>query len=106
MSAQPEREDPARQEQTQDEARRRSRAANTLALRAVVAAYLVYLGGSLIYDKITGKADIPVAVAWLAGLLFIVCGLFFAVYTWRRWRALQAPEQEAAEQPSEDNEAT
>ena len=106
MSADSGREPQATQDPTRSEAANPGRAANSLALRAVVAAYLVYLGGSLIYDRLIGKADIPAAVVWLGGLLFIVCGLLFMVYTWRRWRAMQAAEQKTAEQPSEDNEET
>ena len=38
------------------------------ALRAVVAGYLLYLGGSLIWDLLKGSSTLPPALAWAAGL--------------------------------------
>ena len=44
----------------------RQKSVNMAALRAAVAAYLSYLGWSLIWDRLTGAA--------------------YGWYTWRRWR--------------------
>ena len=65
----------------------RSRAVNMATLRAVVAGYLVYLGGSVIYDLLKGRTSMSPALAWAAGLLFIAAGLGYGFYIWRRWQA-------------------
>lgn len=65
----------------------RQKAVNMAALRAAVAAYLMYLGGSLIWDRLRGNSSLPPALAWLAGLGFLLCGAAFGWYTWRRWRS-------------------
>jgi hypothetical protein len=74
---------------------KRARASNVATLRAVVAAYLLYLGGSLIWDMLKGKSTLSPAFAWIAGLGFIAAALVFGFYTWKRWRA----ELEAAKLP-------
>ena len=61
-------------------------------VRAVVAGYLVYLGGSLIYDYLGGSSTMSPVAAWGLGLLFIAAGAGFGVYTWRRWRAEENTE--------------
>ncbi len=101
MSGESERDPAATGKQTPFAAADRSRAVNLLALRAVVAAYLVYLGASLIYGELTGASSLPPAAAWLAGLLFLVGGGLFGLFTWRRWRA----ESETAKQPPENDDA-
>ena len=65
----------------------RSRAVNMATLRAVVAGYLVYLGGSVICDLLKGRTSMSPALAWAAGLLFIAAGLGYGFYIWRRWQA-------------------
>lgn len=67
-------------------------------VRAAVAGYLVYLGGSLIWDLRKGSSTLPPAAAWGLGLVFIAAGLAFALYTWRRWKKDSAD----AEEPEED----
>ena len=66
--------------------RQRSKAINLAALRAVVAGYLVYLGGSLIYDYMKGRTDMAPIYAWGLGLLFIAAGLAYGAYTWKNWQ--------------------
>jgi hypothetical protein len=76
-----------------------SKAVNMATLRAVVAGYLVYLGGSLIYDLLKGQSSMSSAVAWALGLLFIAAGLGYGLYIWKRWRA------DSSEAASEGNGA-
>ncbi len=76
-----------------------NRSGNMAALRAVVAAYLVYLGGSLVWDRLTGKSDMALWAVWGCGILFIAAGIAFGVFTWRRW---QADKKMAEEENRED----
>ena len=64
----------------------RQKSVNMAALRAVVAAYLIYLGGSMIWDRLNGKGSLPPALTWLAGLAFLFGGAAYGWYVWRRWR--------------------
>ena len=70
-------------------------------LRGVIAGYLVYLGGSLIYDLIRGVSTLPPGLVWTVGPLFVICGLAYGLFTWRRWKAEEGesakPEAPAAE---------
>lgn len=87
--------------------KKRARAANMGVLRAVVAAYLVYLGGSLIRDWLQGGSTLAPWMVWLCGLFFIAAGLGFGLYTWRRWKAdakAAAEETGAAASESENEE--
>ena len=78
-------------------AQKRTRATNIATLRAVVAAYLVYLGGSLIADYLRGRSGVSPFLAWAPGLLFIAAGIGFGYYTWKTWRAAVAAEPPAEE---------
>ena len=64
----------------------RARESSFTVVRAVVAGYLVYLGISLLRGTTDGGTAMPLRLKWFFSLLFIVAGLLFAVYTWRRWR--------------------
>lgn len=66
---------------------KRSKAMNLASLRAVVAAYLVYLGSSLIVDHLRGSSTLSPVFVWLVGLVFITAGIVFGFYVWRHWRA-------------------
>ena len=79
-------------------AQKRTRSTNLASLRAVVAAYLVYLGGSLIVDHLRGRSDMPPILAWAAGLIFIAAGIGFGYFIWKQWKA----ESAAAAAPAED----
>ena len=82
---------------------KRTRATNTAVLRAIVAAYLAYLGFDLLRDWIRGTSTLSPAFAWTVGLGFIAAAIAFGFYTWKRWKqeleaaALQAPESGSAE---------
>ena len=85
--------------------RMRAQAGTTATFRAVVAAYIIYLGVTLIRGAINGGGSekFPLWAGWLFGLLFIACGAGFGVYIFKRWRAdveaarLLPPEEEPEE---------
>ncbi len=85
--------------------KKRTKALNLATLRAVVAAYLVYLGGSIVFDMLRGRSTLSPAFAWISGLFFVAVGLLFGLYTWRRWKAdaeaARSPEQ-PEDRPSEE----
>ena len=68
------------------DAAKRTRANNLAVLRALVAAYLAWLGFSLIRDCLRGASTLSPAFAWTAGLVFIAAALAFAFYAWRQWK--------------------
>ena len=78
---------------------KRTKANNLAVLRAVVAAYLAWLGFSLIRDCLRGASTLSPAFAWTAGLVFIAAALAFAFYIWRQWKrelsAAKLPKPEA-----------
>lgn len=94
-----------------DSARMRAKANNIAVLRTVVAGYLTYLGGSLVWDRLQGESTLAPAMAWGLGLLFVAAGLGFGLYTWKRWQAdakvaekAAAEAQDGPEEPPEDDE--
>ena len=70
----------------EDDAARKSRAGNRAALRLAVAVYLLYLGYSILRDMLTGISSLSPVLGWTAGAAFIVCGLLFGRYSWKRWK--------------------
>ena len=82
---------------------KRTRANNLAVLRALVAAYLAWLGFRLIRDCVRGASTLSPAFAWTAGLVFIAAALAFAFYIRRQWKRelaaakLPKPETEKAE---------
>lgn len=56
-------------------------------LRGLVAGYLIYLGGSIIYELIQGTTTLQPALGWFLGPLFMIAGAGFGYFTWRRWKA-------------------
>ena len=68
-------------------------------LRMLVGAYLVYLGGSLIYDLIKGTAS-HTLVTVPAALLFIGGGGFVALREWKNSR--RSTEDETEDETQED----
>jgi hypothetical protein len=71
----------------------RNRAIAMASLRAVVAGYLIYLGGRLIYDYYHGTSEMALWMTWFFGVVFILAGSAFALYTWKRY------QKEKREQP-------
>ncbi len=82
---------------------KRSKAMNLASLRAVVAAYLIYLGSSLIVDHLRGRSTLSPVFVWLAGLFFIAVGIAFGFYVWKCWRADRDAACETGENNSSDN---
>ena len=78
--------------------RSRSKALNFAALRAVVAVYLIYLGVTLILDMMKGESALSPIAAWALGLLFVLAGAGFGLYTWRRWKREAASARDASEE--------
>ena len=76
-----------------------SKAVNRGVLRGVIAGYLVYLGGSTIYDLLRGTSTLSPVLGWTVGPLFVIAGAAFGWFTWRRWKAdereVEALTQEA-----------
>ena len=71
---------------------KRAKAQNLATLRAVVAAYLVYLGGSMIVDHLRGRSTVSPILVWASGLFFIASGIAFGYFIWKNWRADSAAE--------------
>ena len=78
----------------------RGRAITMATLRAVVAGYLIYLGGSLIYGQLKGESEMIPWMAWFFGIFFILAGGAFGIYTWKRYK------KETKENPEETPEET
>ena len=85
-------------------AQKRTRAQNLATLRAVVAAYLVYLGGSMIADYFRGKATVSPILIWASGLVFIAAGLGFGYFIWKQWKAESAAAASAEDEPDSTEE--
>ncbi len=82
---------------------KRSKAMNLASLRAVVAAYLIYLGCSLILDHLRGRSTLSPVFVWLVGLFFITAGIAFGFYIWKRWRVDRDTAGRAGKTESSDN---
>ena len=82
----------------------RSKAMNLASLRALVAAYLIYLGISLIYDHLSGRSSLSPVFVWLTGLFFILAGICFGFYIWKRWRTDTQASRNADDKSPLDNE--
>ena len=81
-----------------------SRVANMAILRVVVSGYLVYLGASMIRERLNGSSTLPVWAVWVLGLVFILAGLGFGVYSWKQYRAASqqsGEEGKPAEEPTD-----
>lgn len=74
-----------------------AQAMNRAALRAVVGAYLIYLGVSLIRDMLNGKSAMAPWLAWVCGIFFVLAGAGVLWYTWRRRQ-----EESKAQEKTED----
>lgn len=81
----------------------RARAGTAATFRAAVAAYIFYLGWTVLRGTLTGSSSVPAWAAWLAGLVFMGGAIGFGVYTWRRYQAdLKAAIVPDASKPEED----
>ena len=75
---------------------------NRAALRAVVGAYLIYLGVSLVRDFLNGNSTMPPWAAWGCGIFFALAGAGVIVYTWRRYRAEKQAREKTEDARSGD----
>ena len=77
---------------------------NRAALRAVVGAYLIYLGVSLVRDFLNGKSTMAPWAAWGCGIFFALAGAGVIVYAWLHYRAETAEQtrEKTGEAQSED----
>ncbi len=85
---------------------KRNKAVNMATLRAVVAAYLLYLGVSILWDYLRGSSTLSALVAWSSGLGFSVAAIAFGFFTWKHLRAgLEAAQlSEASDGESSEEE--
>ena len=65
---------------------KRAKAGTSATLRAVVALYLLYLGYQLLRSAAAGSGEFPAWAGWTFGMFFLLAGLGFGVYIWKRWR--------------------
>ena len=83
-----------------DSDRSKTKITNTAMLRAVVAAYLFYLGFTILRDVLKGEpGSLPLWLLWLCGIVFMLAAIAFGWYTWKQYKkqtaALENPESEA-----------
>ena len=83
-----------------DSDRSKTKITNTAMLRAVVAAYLFYLGFTILRDVLKGEpGSLPLWLLWLCGIVFMLAAIAFGWYTWKQYKkqtaALEKPESEA-----------
>ena len=81
--------------------RKRARADNIAAIRAVVAGYLAYLAWQIVKGVRSGESTMTPAVGYAIAALFVLAAAAFAVYLIRRWKK----EVEAARLPADREEA-
>ena len=72
-----------------------------LVIRLFVCGYLIYLGGSLIYDQMRGASSIQPWISWVFGVLFVAGGLVIGLFTWKKYRANTSEGPEEQEKPEE-----
>ena len=70
-----------------------NRAASAAMLRGLAAAYLLYLGWTILRDLFRGASSLPLWMGWAAGLGFAAAGLAFGWYSIRSYRRAQQSAQ-------------
>ena len=85
---------------------RRARAGGTAALRALAAAYLVYLAWQIAAGVRSGKTTMTPLVGYAAAAFFLLAAAVFTVYLIRHWRleveAARLPEADETEDSAEE----
>ncbi len=99
-------------EQFEYDVQKRARAGTTATLRAVVAAYIIYLGWTVLRRVLNGTSPVPVWVAWLVAVVFTAGAIGFLFYTWKTYlrereaaRIAPRPEQASEKDASEESES-
>lgn len=86
--------------------RKRARADNIAAIRALVAGYLAYLAWQIVKGVRTGESTIAPAVGYAIAALFVLAAAAFTVYLIRQWRleteAARLPESDETKENTED----
>ena len=86
--------------------RKRARADNIAAIRAVVAGYLAYLAWQIVKGVRTGESTMTPAVGYAIAALFVLAAAAFTVYLIRQWRleteAARLPESDETKESTED----
>lgn len=71
-----------------------------LALRTVIAGYLIYLATGVLHGALGGGSPVPEWAAWLIFLAFAAAAVGFVVFAWREYRkVLKAAELPAGSAP-------
>ena len=74
-------------------------------LRALAAGYLLYLGVTMILDRIAGRSEMPLWLSWTCGVIFVLAGAVFGWYTWKRYRGENYKKTDGSEKtPSKEKE--
>jgi TRAP-type C4-dicarboxylate transport system permease small subunit len=91
---------------------KRARAGSSAVFRVVVAAYIIYLGWTVLRGVLNGTSPVPVWVAWLVAIVFTAGAGAFLFYTWKKYlrdredaRIVPHQEQLSEEDSSEDSES-
>lgn len=86
--------------------RKRARADNIAAIRALVAGYLAYLAWQIVKGVRTGESTMTPAVGYAIAALFVLAAAAFTVYLIRQWRleteAARLPESDETKESTED----
>ncbi len=90
-----------REDRFEYDVQKRARAGTAATFRALVSAYLIYLGWSVLKGIRNGSSSVPTWAGWLAALVFAAAAIAFGFYTWKTWRR----DLEAARLPESSDEA-
>ncbi|MBQ6716200.1 MAG: hypothetical protein IJN21_06740 [Clostridia bacterium] len=55
-------------------------------LLALVGAYVIYLGGSILQKALSGAEEMPMWAAIVAFVVFLIGGISVLAYAWKIWR--------------------
>ena len=89
----------------------RGRESGMALLRALAAGYLIYLGVTMILDRITGRSEMPLWLSWTCGVIFVLAGAVFGWYAWKRYRReitkkLMDPKKHLQKKKKEESRVT
>ncbi len=82
----------------------RGRESGMALLRALVAGYVIYLGVTMILDRIAGRSEMPLWLSWTCGVFFVLVGAGFGWYTLKMCREETANDGRTAEEVAYLNE--
>lgn len=86
---------------------KRARAGTAASMRAIVAAYLLYLAWRLFKGALKGESSMPAPLSYGAAAVFALFAVAFGVYIYKRWRtdveAARLPEEKSEKEPPKDS---